>query len=247
MAKKYYLFLDECGDQNLANFDPSFPIFTLCGIILSEAQLQMLATQIDDLKKEFWGDRKIILHSRDIRKCQNGFEILFNLETKQAFYERINQILGQDIYTIICCAILKEPYIRQYGKLNDVYGQSLSFIIERTVFYLDGVGESDIELTTIIEKRGKKEDTALLAYYNSLIDRGTYWVTAERIKEYFKSFQMKAKQEDIVGLQVADLVAYPITRHILDENAVNLSFDIIKHNIYTRGDKLYGMKVFPKK
>ena len=90
MAKKYYLFLDECGDQNLANFDPSFPIFTLCGIILSEAQLQMLATQIDDLKKEFWGDRKIILHSRDIRKCQNGFEILFNLETKQAFYERIN-------------------------------------------------------------------------------------------------------------------------------------------------------------
>lgn len=23
----YYLFLDECGDQNLANFDPSFPIF----------------------------------------------------------------------------------------------------------------------------------------------------------------------------------------------------------------------------
>lgn len=247
MAKKYYLFLDECGDQNLANFDPSFPIFTLCGIILSEAQLQMLAIQIDDLKKEFWGDRKIILHSRDIRKCQNGFEILFNLETKQAFYERINQILGQDIYTIICCAILKEPYIRQYGKLNDVYGQSLSFIIERTVFYLDGVGESDIELTTIIEKRGKKEDAALLAYYNSLIDRGTYWVTAERIKKYFKSFQMKAKQEDIVGLQVADLVAYPITRHILDENAVNLSFDIIKHNIYTRGDKLYGMKVFPKK
>ena len=137
MAKKYYLFLDECGDQNLANFDPSFPIFTLCGIILSEAQLQMLTTQIDDLKKEFWEDRKIILHSRDIRKCQNGFEILFNLETKQAFYERINHILGQDIYTIICCAILKEPYIRQYGKLNDVYGQSLSFIIERTVFYLD--------------------------------------------------------------------------------------------------------------
>ena len=247
MAEKYYLFLDECGDQNLANFDPSFPIFTLCGIVLSEEQLQILSSQINDLKKDFWGDKKIILHSRDIRKCQNGFEIFFNLETKQSFYERINEILGQNIYTIICCAILKEPYIRQYGKLNDVYGQSLSFIMERTVFYLDGVKRSNIELTTIIEKRGKKEDSSLLAYYNSLIDRGTYWVTADRIKSYFKNFQMKAKQDNIIGLQVADLIAYPITRHILDENAVNLSFDIIKRNIYTKGDKLYGMKVFPKK
>lgn len=247
MTEKYYLFLDECGDQNLANFDPSFPIFTLCGIVLSEEQLQILSLQINDLKKDFWGDKKIILHSRDIRKCQNGFELFFNLETKQSFYERINEILGQDIYTIICCAILKEPYIRQYGKLNDVYGQSLSFIMERTVFYLDGVKKSNIELTTIIEKRGKKEDSSLLAYYNSLIDRGTYWVTADRIKSYFKNFQMKAKQDNIIGLQVADLIAYPITRHILDENAVNLSFDIIKRNIYTKGDKLYGMKVFPKK
>lgn len=247
MAEKYYLFLDECGDQNLANFDPSFPIFTLCGIVLSEEQLQILSSQINDLKKVFWGDKKIILHSRDIRKCQNGFELFFNLETKQSFYERINEILGQDIYTIICCAILKEPYIRQYGKLNDVYGQSLSFIMERTVFYLDGVKKSNIELTTIIEKRGKKEDSSLLAYYNSLIDRGTYWVTADRIKSYFKNFQMKAKQDNIIGLQIADLIAYPITRHILDKNAVNLSFDIIKRNIYTKGDKLYGMKVFPKK
>ena len=155
MKEKYYLFLDECGDQNIANFDPSFPIFTLCGIIVSEEQLQVLSVQISELKRDFWGDRKIILHSRDIRKCQNGFEILFNLNTKHNFYERINQILGQDIYTIICCAILKEPYIRQYGKLNDVYGQSLSFIMERTVFYLDSLNKSDIELTTIIEKRGK--------------------------------------------------------------------------------------------
>lgn len=247
MAEKYYLFLDECGDQNLANFDPSFPIFTLCGIVLSEEQLQILSSQINDLKRDFWGDKKIILHSRDIRKCQNGFEIFFNLETKQSFYKRINEILGQDIYTIICCAILKEPYIRQYGKLNDVYGQSLSFIMERTVFYLDGVKKSNIELTTIIEKRGKKEDSSLLAYYNSLIDRGTYWVTADRIKTYFKNFQMKSKQDNIIGLQVADLIAYPITRHILDEEAVNLSFDIVKRNIYTKGDKLYGLKVFPKK
>ena len=132
MKKQYYIFLDECGDQNLSSFDPSFPIFTLCGIIMSQEQLDLMTAKINALKKEFWGDKKIILHSRDIRKCQNGFEVLFDMDVKQQFYKQINEILKAKTYVIICCSILKEPYIRQYGRLNDVYGQSLSYIMERT-------------------------------------------------------------------------------------------------------------------
>ena len=97
---QYYLFLDECGDQNLSNFDPSFPIFTLCGVIMSQTQLDIVSNKIDALKKEFWGDKKIILHSRDIRKCQNGFEVLFDLNAKQRFYEGVNSILKEKVYVI---------------------------------------------------------------------------------------------------------------------------------------------------
>ena len=28
--EKYYMFVDECGDQNLTSLDENFPIFTLC-------------------------------------------------------------------------------------------------------------------------------------------------------------------------------------------------------------------------
>ena len=244
---KYYLFLDECGDQNLSSFDPSFPIFTLCGVIMSQEQLKIITDKVNALKREFWGERKIIFHSRDIRKCQNGFEIFFDLGVKKRFYEQINEILKEKVYVIVCCSILKEPYIRQYGRLNDVYGQSLSYIMERTVFYLDSLATNDIHLTTIVECRGKKEDKALLDYYNKVSDRGTYWVTSARIKNYFKEFEMRRKSENLIGLQIADLVAYPITRHVLDEDAVNLAFDIIKENIYHKDEKLYGMKVFPNK
>lgn len=34
---RYYLYIDECGDQNLSNFDEQFPIFTLCGVLVDEA------------------------------------------------------------------------------------------------------------------------------------------------------------------------------------------------------------------
>ena len=246
MADNYVLYLDECGDQNLSSFDPQFPIFTLCGVVVSEEQDNLLADRINSLKMDIWNNTNIILHSRDIRKCQNGFEVLFDLEVKKRFLDSVNAILGDDIYIIICCAILKEPYIRQYGKLNDVYGLSLSYIMERVVFYLDSIGKDDIELRTVIERRGNKEDKSLLNYYNQLLDRGTYWVNGVRMRKYFKRFDMRWKSENVVGLQVADLVAYPITRHVLNPDGVNLAYDVLKKNIYQVDGKMYGMKVFPK-
>lgn len=244
---KYYLYIDECGDQNLSNFDEQFPIFTLCGVIVSEEKRVIIEKQIHELKAEFFGDQYVILHSRDIRKCQKGFEILFDLDVKKRFYERVNQILGQKgIYVIVACAILKEPYIRHFGKLNDVYAQSLSFILERAVFYIESLpnGE-DNELHTVVEMRGKKEDSSLRLFYTQLLDKGTYWVSANRLKNVAKSFSHLPKKANVIGLQVADLVAYPITRHLLDPNEPNMAYEIIKDNIYVQDNKQIGIKIVP--
>lgn len=94
--------------------------------------------------------------------------------------------------------------------MQDVSGLSLSFIIERTVFLLDRLRNNDAELFVLAEKRGKKEDSNLLNYYNELLDRGKYFVTSQRIKNYFNGFEFKAKSENIIGLQLSVLIAYPI-------------------------------------
>lgn len=243
---KYYLYIDECGDNNLKNFDEQFPIFTLCGVVVREDKREWLEQEVHALKEEFWGNQYTILHSRDIRKCQRGFEILFDLEVKKHFYERVNKILGTSgVYIIVACAILKEPYIRNYGRLNDVYAQSLSFVLERAVFYLDSTSEKDIELRTVVEQRGKKEDEKLRLFYNQLLDNGTYWVESGRLKQYAKSFALLPKKANVIGLQVADLVAYPITRHILDPNEPNMAYEIIKNNIYAENQKQVGIKIIP--
>lgn len=243
---KYYLYIDECGDHNLANFDEQFPIFTLCGVIVREDKRLWLENEVQTLKQDFWGNQYTILHYRDIRKCQKGFEILFDLEVKKKFYERVNTILGTEgVYVIVACAILKEPYIRNYGRMNDVYAHSLSFVLERTVFYLDSLDEKDVELHTVVEMRGKKEDEKLRSFYMQLLDKGTYWVTTERLKQYAKTFTLLPKKANVIGLQIADLVAYPITRHILDPNEPNLAYDTIKNNIYSENMKQIGIKLIP--
>lgn len=247
MTKHYYLYIDECGDQNLESFSPTFPIFTLCGILVADDKVEQVNQQVKDLKKQFWGDKNIILHSRDIRKCQKGFEILFDLNIKQQFYEAINHILAQNnVYVIVSCSIMKEPYIRQFGKLNDVYGQSLSFVIERAIFCVDNkVPEGEGRIHSIVERRGKREDKALLGYYLQLLEKGTYWVDALRMKDRMESFEFKWKSDDVIGLQIADLIAYPLTRHVLNPNQVNLAFDVIEPNIFQQEGKILGLKVFP--
>jgi len=245
---KYYLYIDECGDQNLSNYDEQFPIFTLCGVIVSEEKRTLLEQQIHALKDEFFATQHVILHSRDIRKCQKGFEVLFDLDVKKHFYERINQILGQkDVYVIVACAIMKEPYIRHFGKLNDVYAHSLSFVLERSIFYLESAQHDEKnELHIVVEMRGKKEDNSLQSFYAQLLDKGTYWISSERLKNMAKSFTHVSKKANAIGLQIADLVAYPITRHLLDPNEPNLAYEIIKDSIYTQNNKQIGIKIVPE-
>ena len=242
---RYYLFLDESGDQNLANFNPIFPIFTLCGIVISEKNYKILESKVWALKQKFWKSNDVILHSRDIRKYDKGFQILFDVEIKKSFYEDINQIMKECDYTIVACSILKEPYIRKYGRLNDVYGLSLSYIMERVIFYLDSQKQTDIELFTIAEKRGKKEDSALLNYYNEVLDRGSYFVSSQRIKNYFKSFDFRNKKENIIGLQIADLAAYPISNYVLEPKTINFAFDVLESKIYAQNGKRHGLKIHP--
>ena len=231
----------------METFSPTFPVFTLCGILVRDDRVLLLEDQVRALKQEFWGNRQIILHSRDIRKCQNGFEILFDLDVKHRFYEAINRLLGQkDVYVIVSCSILKDPYIRQFGKLNDVYGQSLSFVLERAIFCVDNqCKDGNGRISAVVERRGKREDRNLHNYYEQLLEKGTYWVTAGRMKNRMTCLDFKWKSEDIAGLQVADLIAYPLTRHVLNPQAVNLAYDVLEPNLFREDGKLMGLKIYP--
>ena len=115
---------------------------------MRDDKVSLLEEQVRTLKQEFWGDRQIILHSRDIRKCQNGFEILFDLDVKHRF----------------------------------------SFVLERAIFCVDNQCEDgNGKISAIVERRGKREDRNLQSYYEQLLEKGTYWVTADAKTETFRA------------------------------------------------------------
>jgi hypothetical protein len=245
-SKTYYLFMDESGDHGLANLDASFPVFLLCGLLVSEKDYAALKDAINQLKEQFWNHKKVILHSRDIRKCEKEFQILFDIELKGKFYSMLNSIIQKQNYTVFASAIQKEKYILTYGRLsNDVYELALSFIIERAVFCLDAMGYHQKELVIEIERRGKKEDKKLDEHFQRLLARGTGFVSPIRLRALNLKIKFTDKRENINGLQLADLLAYPAARYVLDKERANPAFDLFRDKFYTKDGKMYGLKIFP--
>ncbi len=243
---KYNLFIDESGDHGLSNLNPDFPYFLLCGIIISDQEYETLQVSFNNIKQTIWDSPNVIFHSRDIRKCEKEFRYLFDLSLKSKFYKMLDEVIAVSDYNIIASAIDKDKYIKLYGRLSDdVYEISLSFIIERAVFYLDALESSGASLTITIEKRGYKEDKKLEEHFQRLMARGTGYVTPERLSKYTITILFKNKRENINGLQLADLIAYPMARHVMEPTRINPSFEVFKNKIYAKSGKLYGLKVFP--
>lgn len=242
---KYFLFLDESGDHGLTRPSPDFPVFLLCGILVTADNYELIRHSCNELKESIWGDKKVIFHSRDIRKCEKEFQVLFDLELKKKFYEGINTIVSKSDYIIIASAIRKNAFIEKFGKLqDDVYEVALSFVIQQATLILNQ-SNPDTELAIVIERRGQKEDKQLDDHFQRLCARGTGRLTAGELQKVFPSFTFRHKKENINGLQLADLVAYPIARYVIEPDRANPAFDILAPKIYRTGNKLDGLKIYP--
>lgn len=242
----YYLFIDETGDHGLTTLNPDFPVFLLCGALIAENDYEQIKHSFNQIKTTLWRNKSVIFHSRDIRKCEKEFSILFDLEKKKWFYDNLNASIEKHKYILLASAIQKDKYIIRFGKLsNDVYELALSFIIERAIFYLDDLNDETNKLYIVIEKRGKKEDKKLEEHFQRLLARGTGYVSAERLKNYALTIHFRNKKENINGLQLADLAAYPIARHVIEPHRVNPAYELISKKIYSKNGKRYGLKIYP--
>lgn len=245
---KYFFFLDETGDHGLTYVDPNFPLFLLCGCLFKEDALEKTKAAMDDLKMKYFKTTEVILHSRDIRKCEGPFQILFDLKLKENFYKDLNQMMGDCPYVIISAAIHKEEHVKRYGKSShDPYNTSFSFIMERLMFCTDSL-DKNAEVTVMPEMRGRREDELFLSHYNAVMDAGTFYVDSLRFKNKIKHLKFCKKRDNIAGSQIADLSAYPLARFALNPKEPYIPFNVVKPKLYSdgKGNFLgYGLKVFP--
>jgi hypothetical protein len=104
------------------------------------------------------------------------------------------------------------------------------------------------------ESRGGREDVRLKDSFNRLWEIGTEFVAPARFQSRLTSRQLKVKSKinNISGLQLADLLAYPSRNEILKENGMlarplapfsEKAIAILQGKYYQRGGVTYGKKM----
>ena len=242
------MFVDETGDHNLSSVDDAFPLFCLCGCIFAKRYYHEHARpQIDAFKMRWWGRTDVILHSRDIRRQEGPFGFLVGVQKRQAFYGELNNLIRGLQFSVIAVGILKREHIQQYGnRARHPYNLALAFLMERFEKGMRREGTA-VEGHILAESRGTREDDRLKAEFDRLKRYGSYYQKFHRITTMWT----ERKDKNISGLQVADLVAYPVARKILDPTQPQPAYDVVRDKVrhqpgHTWEVLGYGIKIFPQ-
>lgn len=241
------LFLDESGDHNLSVVDSQYPLFVLGGIIVDKEYAENdLEQRIAEFKLKFFKTKNIILHTADITRNRNGFEKLKDKNFREDFFGGLNELMASLEYQVVACVIKKDAHLSKYGVAAlDPYFLSLDILVERFCMDIGNVSNGGV---IVAERRDPTLDHQLdLAWLNLKI-QGTRYFRAKQIEDRVGSLNLRSKNDNLAGLQMADLVLTPIGRYILGK-PVKQDFKIIE-NKFRKGrsgkHNGYGLVVLPK-
>ncbi len=238
-------YLDETGDHSLESINPEYPLFGVVLLICQEeVYCQQIVPSFYRFKFEHFGHEGVILHSRKIRSAKGDFVILRDSEKRRRFHDGLNRIMSRHQYTLVGMFIDKVKHKKRYGlSAFNPYELAFTFALERLLYILEGAQQEEIQI--VAESRGKEEDRDLRAVFERVTRYGTSHAKADRFRKIRFALSFYEKKANIVGHQMADLAAYPISRHLLDPAKSHRSFPIIKPKI--RKGIGRGLKVFPDK
>jgi len=120
----------------------------------------------------------------------------------------------------------------------------MAFGLERLYRHLSRKGCDEGRLHVVFEERGDKEDRNLELEFRRVLDEENNEVGVQLPFNIVFS----NKQSNSAGLQLADLVARPIGRHILKPGQKNRAYDVIEEKLRRGPDgevRGRGLKVFP--
>ena len=240
----YVIYVDESGDHTLTAIDRDYPVFVLdfC-IFRKDNYANVVAPQVQAFKFAHFGHDIVVLHEHEIRKQKPPFVFLKSRDKRDAFMDGLNRLIEQADFTIVAAAIHKERLTQRYAAPGNPYEMALTFCMERAHAFLRDRGQHMLTTHIVVERRGKREDDELELAFRRIRDGANYVGEMPGFEIIFAD-----KKTNSAGLQLADLTARPIGRHVLEPAQPNRAWDIIEPKLrrspagVVRG---WGLKVFP--
>lgn len=213
-----YFFVDESGDHNLLpeKVDPSFPLFVLTGIIIEKQEHKKIFKLMAKLKKKIFNNEKVILHSLELTRTskakQKEFRILANKDIRANFYSELNELLKGCNFSITLFVINKPWYAKQFPIAPpDPYFLSFSSILD---YFEQQLGKNE-KGEIYAEQRNKILDKQFLLAWESSIAKIGLVTKVQLDSHKLSKPNIVKKSNDLTGLEIADLISYRLSRHIM--------------------------------
>jgi Protein of unknown function (DUF3800) len=237
----YIVYVDESGDHSLVSINPQNPVFVLVFCIFEKtAYREAVVPVVQKLKFDFWGHDCVVLHSHEIRKAHGDFKILLNATTRAAFMTRVNDLMAPLPYIVIAAVIDKHRHVQRYMNPANPYEIALGFCMERLQRWLGENGQLDKTTHVIVERRGRSEDAKLELEFRRIADGLNLVGRMPNLDIRFMD-----KKHNSTGLQIADLTAHPIGRHVINPAQPNRAYELIEPK-FRRGASRSDQRLRPQ-
>ncbi|HWQ52254.1 MAG TPA: DUF3800 domain-containing protein [Bryobacteraceae bacterium] len=219
---RYRLYLDESGDHSSSDAaEVGKRYLGLIGVAFADESYREFTRLLDCFKRkhlQYDEDEPPILHREDIINRRGCFGVLNDASKKEVFNADLLRLISGAECRIIAVVIDKAEHGKaSYRSLQHPYHYCLHAMLERYCGYL---GLKHCSGDVMAEARGGKEDTALKSAYERVWDRGTRYLHADKARMTLTSKRLKVKPKwaNVAGLQLADILAHPLTRDVLAKN-----------------------------
>ena len=216
------MYVDESGDDVMDSSkwrNPDARYLGLTGVVFaSDTYRTRTHPEFEALKQEFFPydpDEPLVLVRNQIIGKRVLFQVLRDPEVAAHWEDRILRFFHDHVSQVITVVLDKEEYLKagavptqrvySYGMnaLTGIYGEWLCMV--------GGTGD------VMAESRGRREDRELKRDFQRFMTEGDNPPEMQEALRSVTSSQIKLslKTDNITGLQLADLLAYPSKRGIL--------------------------------
>lgn len=222
----YILFLDE---SNVTKYNP---YLLLGGIIISRKEYKTnLIPNILNCKT-ILGNPYIIFHYTDIIKKQNDFSCMCGDQNMcHNFWNFLQTGLENVNFNILSSYINVKEYNKEFPKnlCRDSYELLFSTIINNYIHFLY---KNNSRGSIIFESREETQNRKIQQYYFHILKHGTNIYQSNTIESHITTTSFLVKEDNCIGLQIADLVAYNCLKHINKGKVKHNIWNIIEPKLY---------------
>jgi hypothetical protein len=217
---RFRLYIDESGDHTYRNLDDVIRLYLgLTGIVIESDYYRLeFQPKLEALKQSHFPhnpDEPFILHREELCNHRYAFGVLDDPGRNVAWENDFADFVRTAQFQLFTVIIDKKIHKERYGdSAFHPYHYCLTCLLERyRGFLISERAKGDV----LAEGRGGQEDLALKKVYRRIWEDGTYFISAEEFQKVLNSRELKVKYKDqnIAGLQLADLIAHPSKLYIL--------------------------------